>query len=117
MFRLFMVCLTYDQVPDCTLRYETADFCKLTQIVPESEYFAIPKPSKLISKLCKGYLRYVKFMMMFRSVCRVKLIVFTHQFAYNFPENDIEFKNRSKINMGTKPNINDKHWDQNTLFY
>ena len=29
-------------------------------------------------------------MMMFRSVCRVKLIVFTHQFAYNFQENDIE---------------------------
>ena len=26
---------------------------------------------KLISKLCKGYLRYVKYMLMFRSICRI----------------------------------------------
>ncbi|KAJ0927004.1 hypothetical protein HanRHA438_Chr04g0177811 [Helianthus annuus] len=35
---------------------------------------------------------YIKLMFLFRSVCRVKLITFTHQFAYNFPESDIEFK-------------------------
>ena len=53
--------------------------------------FAIPKPLKLISKLCKGYLRYVKYMLMFRSIFRVKLIMLTHQFAYNSLESDIEF--------------------------
>ena len=31
-------------------------------------------------------------MMMFRSVCCVKLIVFTYQFAYNSPESDIKFE-------------------------
>ena len=29
-------------------------------------------------------------MSLFRSVRRVKLITFTHQFAYNFPESDLE---------------------------
>ena len=29
---------------------------------------------------------------MFRSICRIKLSTFTHQFAYNFPENDLEFE-------------------------
>ncbi|MFS8026563.1 hypothetical protein Hanom_Chr16g01488171 [Helianthus anomalus] len=27
-----------------------------------------------------------------RSVCRAKLITFTHQFAYNFPESDLELE-------------------------
>ncbi|MFS7912417.1 hypothetical protein Hanom_Chr02g00129711 [Helianthus anomalus] len=35
-------------------------------------------------------------MILFRSVCRVKLITFTHQFAYNFLESDIEFKIEQK---------------------
>ena len=31
-------------------------------------------------------------MSLFRSVCRVKLIMFTHQFTYNFPESDLELE-------------------------
>ena len=29
---------------------------------------------------------------MFRSICRIKLSTFTHQFAYNSPESDIKFE-------------------------
>ena len=54
--------------------------------------FAIPKPSKLISKLCKGYLRYFKCMMVSRSICRIKLSTFMHQFAYNSPESVVEYE-------------------------
>ena len=49
-------------------------------------------PSKLISKLCKGYLRYVKCMMVSRSICRIKLSTFMHQFAYNSPESVVEYE-------------------------
>ncbi|MFS8034661.1 hypothetical protein Hanom_Chr17g01583791 [Helianthus anomalus] len=31
-------------------------------------------------------------MLMFRSVYRIKLTTFTHQFAYNFQENDLELE-------------------------
>ena len=54
--------------------------------------FAIPMPSKLISKLCKGYLWYVKCMMVSRSICRIKLSTFMHQFAYNSPESVVEYE-------------------------
>ena len=55
--------------------------------------FDTPKLSKLISKLSKSYLRYVKPMSLFWSVCRIKLITFTHQFAFNFPESDVKLEN------------------------
>ena len=31
-------------------------------------------------------------MLMFRSICRIKLSTFTHQFAYNSPESDVELE-------------------------
>ncbi|MFS8002478.1 hypothetical protein Hanom_Chr13g01202531 [Helianthus anomalus] len=31
-------------------------------------------------------------MLMFRSICRIKLSSFTHQFAYNSLESDVEFE-------------------------
>ena len=54
--------------------------------------FTTPNLPKLISKLCKGYLRYVKPMSLFRSVCCLKLVIFTHQCAYNPPESDLELE-------------------------
>ena len=31
-------------------------------------------------------------MLMFRSICRIKLSTFTHQFAYNALESNVEFE-------------------------
>ena len=56
-------------------------------------------------------------MLMFRSIYRIKLSTFTHQFAYNSPESDVEFEIEQKSKhekCKTQPN---KHWDQITLFY
>ena len=33
---------------------------------------------------------------MFRSICRIKLSTFTHQFAYNSLESDVELKIKQK---------------------
>ena len=74
-------------------------------------------PSKLISKLCKGYLRYVKCIMVSRSICRIKLSTFTHQFAYNSPESDVEFEIEQKSKHEKCKTQPKKHWDQITLFY
>ena len=89
-----MVCLTYGHAPECLLQFKLAYFHSLSSLVPVSELtcFAIPKPSKLISKLCKGYLRYVEYMLMFRSIRRIKLSTFTHQFTYNSLESVVEFE-------------------------
>ena len=31
-------------------------------------------------------------MSLFRSVCCIKLVIFTHQFAYNLPESDLKLE-------------------------
>ncbi|MFS7914031.1 hypothetical protein Hanom_Chr02g00148631 [Helianthus anomalus] len=36
-------------------------------------------------------------MSLFRSIFCVKLITFTHQFAYNFQENDLELENKQDL--------------------
>ena len=56
-------------------------------------------------------------MLMFRSICRIKLSTFKYQLAYNSPESDVEFEIEQKSKhekCKTQPN---KHWDQITLFY
>ena len=72
-------------------------------------FFAIPNPSKLISKLCKGYLGYVWLTSQFRNVRRVKLIAFKHQFAYNLPESDL------KLEIGIESNCSVVRLDTDSL--
>ena len=56
-------------------------------------------------------------MLMFRSICRIKLSAFTHQFAYNSLESDVEFEIEQKSKHEKHQTQINKHWDQITLFY
>ncbi|MFS7912447.1 hypothetical protein Hanom_Chr02g00130061 [Helianthus anomalus] len=50
-------------------------------------------------------------MSLFRSVCCTKLITFTHQFAYNFPESDLELEIERELICA-----NDTHIYTNTKY-
>ena len=70
----------------------TFSVCRKQSLRSNKVDFNTPHHPKLISKLCEGYLGYVKPISLFESVCRIKLTAFTHQFAYNFPKSDLELE-------------------------
>ena len=56
-------------------------------------------------------------MLMFQSICRIKLSMFKYQLAYNSPESDVEFEIEQKPKHEKCKAQWNKHWDQITLFY
>ena len=45
-------------------------------------------------------------MSLFRSVCCIKLVIFTHQCAYNLPESDLEPEIEQKLICANDTHIN-----------